>query len=241
MISQSVLTNPIPLLAIKNKNVLRQIDSYLPYSSAFEVECMQQTTFDVEAFMSIPDIMDVNCDSYEQRFRFPSGLKGLVCLYNICEQLKLNSELDPGAGIHYHVDCTDIWTQITDSYVSSSTEWILEELDTWHPEYTTRNRGYTGFGTFSGGWLKFNDLHTLEFRVGEMSFDYEVLAKRVIHANDIVRRFKTEFLTSQHKIDLENQQKELKSLREQKGSLETSRMIFTDVAKEVVKSRKIKL
>lgn len=222
MIENSILTNPIPLLAIKNPKLIKKINAYLPYSSAFEVECMQQPTFNIQAFRDIPDIMAVQCDTGEQRFRVPSGLKGLVCLYHISEQLKLNSELNPMSGIHYHCDCTDIWPLITSGH-REKVEWILKELETWNPEYTAVKTKY---------WLKFNSLQTMEYRVGEMTFEYPILAKRMIHCNDMTRRFKLGVLEGPSKLKLENLHKKLKELQTDKQDF-----IFKDVAQEIVKSR----
>lgn len=236
MIQDSIFENPIPLLNIKNSKLIAKINNYLPYSSAFEVECMQKKTFNIESFQSIPDIMNVNCDRGEQRFRVPAGLKGLVCLYNIAEQLVLNSELNPESGVHYHVDCTDIWDYITDDIVDNNAEWILKELDGWSPEYTTTGRGVWGISAYSGGWLRFNSLKTMEFRVGEMTFDYSILAKRMIHCNDIRRRFTIAVLEGSEKLELINLKKKLEDMRKSREE-ELPELSFTSVAQEVIKSR----
>lgn len=236
MIEDSIFENPIPLLNIKNSKLITKINNYLPYSSAFEVECMKKRNFNIESFTSIPDIMAVDCDSCEQRFRIPAGLKGLVCLYNIAEQLVLNSELNPESGIHYHVDCTDIWDYITDDIVDKNAEWILKELDGWSPEYTTVSRGVCGKGTLLyGGWLRFNGLKTMEFRVGEMTFDYSILARRMIHCNDIRRRFTIAALEGAEKLELVNLRKKLEDMK--KSREEAPELVFTSIAQEVIKSR----
>lgn len=226
MIEDSIFSNPLPLLAIKNTRIIQKIDAHLPYSSAFEVECRQQATFDVKCFENIPDIMDVDCDSGEQRFRVPSGLKGLVCLYRISEQLRLNSELNPLSGIHYHVDCTDIWHLKTHKHEEVGRKWILEELETWNPEYTIIKSPY---------WLKFNCLKTMEYRVGEMTFDYEILAKRMIHCNDMTRRFKILVLEGSEKLELANLKQKLEDIKKRKEEPED--FVFTDLANEVIKTR----
>lgn len=234
MIQDSMFENPIPLLNIKNSKLIAKINNYLPYSSAFEVECMMKRSFNIESFTSIPDIMAVDCDRGEQRFRVPAGLKGLVCLYNIAEQLVLNSELNPESGIHYHVDCTDIWDYITHDIVDKNVEWILKELDGWSPEYTTVSRGVSGRGhSLYGGWLRFNELKTMEFRVGEMTFDYTILAKRMIHCNDIRRRFTIAVLEGSDKLELVNLRKKLEDMKKD----EAPELVFTSVAQEVIKSR----
>lgn len=240
MIQDSIFENPIPLLNIKNSKLIAKINNYLPYSSAFEVECMQKRSFDIESFKSISDIMAVDCDRDEQRFRVPAGLKGLVCLYNIAEQLVLNSELNPESGIHYHVDCTDIWDYITGEIIESNAEWILKELDRWSPEYTTTSRGIStskqGCNIPYGGWLRFNGLKTMEFRVGEMTFDYSILAKRMIHCNDIRRRFTIAILEGPDKLELINLRKRLEDMKKSREE-EAPELVFTSVAQEVIKSR----
>ncbi len=89
--------------------------------------------------------------------------------------------------IHYHIDCTDCYRTIrnhVDSYPCEG-NWILDELDSW---------GYKGTynGRRIGGWLRANSLETLEYRCGEMTFDYQDLIKNIIHANDITKRLKKE-------------------------------------------------
>jgi hypothetical protein len=41
-----------------------------------------------------------------------------------------------------------------------------------------------------GNWVRTNPLKTVEFRMGEMTFDYEQLLKRVLHISDILKRVK---------------------------------------------------
>lgn len=197
MIMDLVYNNPLSLLVIKDKETIDYVNSLIPYSSAFEIECDivgvgdEAKSYDAsivsvhnQIFRAIPDIMDVQNDSYEQRYRIPNGLRGIICLYNISTQLKIHSLLNPHSSIHYHVDCTDTYNQEFITLVNSSENYILKELDTWlnSPEDAT-NRG-------NGSWFKLNSLQTLEFRLGEMTFDYKILLKRIMHCNTIVKKFK---------------------------------------------------
>lgn len=184
IIKESIYNSPLTLLTLNNK-YKAEIDNYLPYSTGFEIECNMLPTFKKESFTSIPNIMDVNCDSSEQRFRIPNGLVGIICLYTISERLKENSELNMGSGIHYHIDMTDCYTQMK-KMTGNNCDYVLSELDSWEYKGTYNARGIS----FSGGhnWLRFNDeFQTAEFRLGEMTFDYKVLIKRILHCNNIIR------------------------------------------------------
>lgn len=195
MITDLVFNNPLSLLVIKDKETIDYINSLIPYSSAFEIECdiINDTTRSYDnaitklhnqIFLSIPDIMSVENDSYEQRYRIPNGLRGIICLFNISSQLKINSLLNPHSSVHYHVDCTDIYNTKFAHLVKTYSNWILSELDTW------LNSPDEAVSRCEGSWYKINSLQTLEFRLGEMTFDYKILLKRIIHCNSIVKRFK---------------------------------------------------
>jgi hypothetical protein len=69
-------------------------------------------------------------------------------------------------------------------------EWILGELDKWKYDGTYNSRGISVGGYCTGGWLRHNPLGTLEFRVGNMTFDYEVILGRILSATRIVKKIK---------------------------------------------------
>lgn len=180
---------PLLLLTIKDQETIDYFNSLIPYSTGFEIECDRAENYNAQAFTAIPDIMDVNSDSYEQRYRIPNGIRGMICLYHISQQLKVHSLLNPLSSVHYHIDCTDYWKEIcaiaNGEDKKKHEEYILSELDTWlkGDTATMRNSGY---------WYKLNSLQTVEFRLGEMTFDYRILLKRIIHCNAIVTKFKIE-------------------------------------------------
>ncbi len=188
-----VTTTPLALLTIKNLKDISIINDYLPYSTGFEIECMQGKHYNVDNFKKIPDILDVINDTSEQRYRIPSGIKGFMCLYNISEQLQINSELNSLSGIHYHVDMTDCFNIITKEFILKNRDWIIKELETWNYKGTYNSKGINhnniSIGD-AGNWARFSHHSTLEFRIGEMTFDYKVLVKRIIHCNSIVKRIK---------------------------------------------------
>jgi hypothetical protein len=102
-----------PHLLLNYPDKLRSIaESYLPYDTGIEIECMLSKSYNIENFKSITNIKAVDIDREESRFRIPNGINGMVCLYDICTQLKRNHELNPLSGIHYHIDMTDIFNQL---------------------------------------------------------------------------------------------------------------------------------
>ena len=199
MLEDILYNNPLALLAIKDKQVIQQFNELIPYSTSFEIECdmvgnpTYQDTYIVlahnEVFNSIPDIISVSNDTGEQRYRIPNGIKGIICVYNISVQLKIHSLLNPLSGIHYHVDCTECYNEICSLIRrKSNTNYILSELDTWLFEGETVESGSRELGQ----WFKLNDLKTVEFRMGEMTFEYRKLIERIIHCNSMVKKFKDE-------------------------------------------------
>lgn len=185
-IEEAIYKAPLSLLSIKDEKVIKSIDNFLPYSIGMEFECEMKPTYKSIYFENIPNILDVNVDKYEQRYRIPNGLKGLICLDNICNNLREYSILDIGSSNHYHFDMTDVSsiTHSSNDFKNNNTNWIIEELITWK---STRSLSQA----YLGSWYKYNDLGTLEIRVGEPSFDYEVIVKRLIQGSNIVRKLKS--------------------------------------------------
>jgi len=178
---------PLLLLTVKDKETIDYFNNLIPYSTGFEIECNWNESYNKDNFLAIPDLMELKSDNYEQRYRIPNGIRGMICLYHISIQLKYNLLLNLGSGIHYQIDCTD-----SDSYnqlyrkqiLEKNKNWILTELDAW---------GIPGKGTMRevGYWFRYNSSHnTIEYRVGEMTFDYRILLKRIIHCNSITSRLK---------------------------------------------------
>lgn len=203
LILEIVKTNPIALLNLK-KIPVDYIDRYLPFSIGFEIECSLKTNLSIEEatnlFKDIPDIMEVIIDSSEQRFRIPNGVKGLVCLFKISKTLKETSYLNLLSGIHYHCDCTSFYDLITRNMVESNKEWILNELDSWNYK-GTYNKREINFN-LEHNWVRFQScFKTMEFRIGEMTFDYEVLIKRILHIISIVKDFKVGLTRSKEKLE----------------------------------------
>lgn len=200
-----IKTTPV-VLDVDSEDVNKVGNYYLPYSTGFEIECEQGSSFNVENFLNIPYILDVNVDSYEQRFRIPSGIKGIQCLYNISQELIKNSLLNKGSGIHYHIDFTDCFDSLNNDNIKLNSDWILKELDTWEYKGNYNSRKCQ-FNT-AHNWVRFQScFNTMEIRIGEMTFDFSLLFKRIVHANQIARKLKNSVqkdLLSAYDSDIEN-------------------------------------
>ena len=166
---------------------------YLPYITGFEIECCTQEDIPVSVFNDIPYLLANESEKDELKFKIPNGLKGLHCLSHISIFLKKYALLNPNSGIHYHIDCTDVWDLFTYSFIDKEANFILSELDTWNYK-GTYNKRKSEFSA-NRNWTRFkNSTNTMEFRIGEMTFDYELLFKRITHCNSIVRTLKDKLL-----------------------------------------------
>lgn len=190
-IDDLIKSSPLSLDETEDVNILSWY--YLPYSTGFEVETSLKGGHNKEDFTLINNILEADVNDYgEQRFRIPNGIKGLKCLYEISIALKRNALFNTGSGIHYHIDFSDYYDLLTTEHIEKYSEWILNELDTWNYQGTYNPRKCV-FSP-SRNWVRFKEsTQTMEFRIGEMTFDYELLFKRISHCNDIVRKVKEEF------------------------------------------------
>lgn len=187
-------------LDINDSDVNKVADYLLPFSTGFEIECFYGKKYNVDNFTAIENIMEVRNDKGEQRYRIPSGLMGLRCLYDISYQLKFNCERSD-SGIHYQVDCTEWWDKLYNAkdyhynkILEPYKENILLELDTWQYQGSYNKR--------DSNWYRLNsDFKTIEFRIGEMTFDYPVLFNRIIHCNAIVDYLKNQIIGNYLKLN----------------------------------------
>ena len=190
-INIDTILKTIPLaLDVEDKIVQKLALFYFPYSVGFEIETI---TSDIRIFDEIPYLIENKSSTSELRFRIPNGIKGIQCLFNISIYLKKYAELNPDSGIHYHIDCTDVYDLFTPNFINDYSEYILTELDKWKYKGTYNPR----LCVFSGSrnWVRFKDtLKTMEIRIGEMTFDYELLFERIRHSSEIVKTLKDKLL-----------------------------------------------
>ncbi len=215
-IEKILRSNPIFLKDTVEIN--KVADILLPYSTGIEIECDKRDDYDENDFKSIPDIMDVQTDSREQRYRIPSGLKGFKCLFNIYEALKENSIPNKDAGHHFHIDFTDSWKYINRRSTDYVKEYILSELDKWKYKGTYNHR--------ESNWIKWQDyFKTLEIRVCDMSFDYSYILNKILHCQEIAKKVKLDLRL----FALNNQEKHKNQNTKEKE--------FN--AEEIIKQRKV--
>lgn len=188
-INSIIATNPL-LLNSRDAQVIKVGNHYLPYSTGIEIECTMKNGFNEESFRDIEGLLSCDVNKYsEQRFRIDNGINGLKALRIISDNMIKEGLLNEDSGIHYHIDCTDAYDTFTHENVESNKDWMLEELDTWNYKgsYNKRDVSFT----MSANWIRFQpSFKTMEFRLGEMTFSYPLLFKRIVHANSIVKRYK---------------------------------------------------
>lgn len=194
MVRDSVKRCPLPLLHLQDKKLLEYAEKMLPYSTGIEIECSSRfNSFTTNNIFKerIPELLEVDCCNNEMRFRIPKGIKGLIVLYKVSETLKDACLLNPKSGIHYHVDFTDVskkdFVKIYNAH-EGRFSWILKSLKSWN--YTGRFNEWEICSTKKA--VKFHSHYqTVEFRIGEMTFDYELLIKRIVHCQNICRSLKS--------------------------------------------------
>ena len=190
-INIDTILKTIPLaLDVEDKIVQELALFYFPYSVGFEIETNTQN---IRIFDEIPYLIANTSSVNELRFRIPNGIKGIQCLFNISIYLKKYAELNPQSGIHYHINCTDVYNLFTSDFINNHSDYILTESDKWKYQGTYNPRKCV-FSS-SRNWVRFKDtLKTMEIRIGEMTFDYELLFERIRHSSEIVKTLKDKLL-----------------------------------------------
>ena len=186
-LQRAIFEAPEVLKAIKNPTAIEYLNKLLPRRVGFEIECFKKNNFNINDFKSIPNIVDVDVDEFEQRFSIPPGVDGFVCLWNISNALIKNSQLNPDSGVHYHIDISKEYEFISDLIKKNDLiekNEILSELESWDYKGTYNRKEIDS----SFSWIRLNSLKTLEFRIGEMTFNYEILLKRILHASKLTMR-----------------------------------------------------
>ena len=205
MVRDAVRQCPLPLLGIKGH---KYIDSLLPYSTGIEISIHTDFLKDIYGFFNPNIKRDIERDiennfnllafdfiSNELKFRIKPGVEGMVSLYNMCEFLKKYAAINPSdkAGNHYHIDCSEMksFHYFRESTLSMNTDWILESLLSWN--YKGSYNPYSVTKDKKGVVSFRSDYRTIEFRLGETTFDYSLMIKRIIHAQNIVKRMKSDY------------------------------------------------
>ena len=127
----------------------------------------------------------------EHRISIPN-YTGLYGLYKVLELMKEHCIPNPASGIHIHVDFSKL-SHLNPAYnandylfVKKIIDPLLDEVGHIFREDLTRltDKEY-------GNWIKFNipnDTLTLEFRLGDMTFDYETIVGWMIKCNSFTKK-----------------------------------------------------
>lgn len=239
MLKEAIFQFPSTLKGINNPLATDLINYYLPYSTGFEVECNSLDTFNINDFNKIDNIMEVECDFNEKRFRIPNGLNGLICLYDICDALIDNCSLNMGSGIHYHIDMTDVWDKgVNKEFVDKVNDYIIGQLTKWETAKVIDNYAKCRYN--DRAWVNFQpDFKTCEIRIGEMTFSYQEILKRIIDANRIVRNVKSVLI----KIPDANRIEKLEAQLAELSKIEEDRSIIPsqEIMQNITNNRIIKI
>lgn len=193
-----IISNTPEVLDSDDPDVIEAGIYYLPYSTGFEMEFDNNGELTSDMFTDL-NLLDLDINDSEQRFRIDNGIIGLKQLSGISRILRKYAIFSDYSGIHYHIDCTDKYNQFTCKNVNDNWEWIQNELIHWEYGGNYNKQGYCGIynkqndepNKYNGSWLRFNSqFKTMEYRIGNMTFDYRVLFKRIVHANYITKTLK---------------------------------------------------
>lgn len=192
MVKDAVKQCPLPLSNLTEPKLIAFANSFMPRSVGIEIEC---ACINSNPFINIPGLMVFEPSDLEQRFRFEPGIIGMNALYTVSDLLKTHYGLNPDSGIHYHIDFTDKFDQLSnkhipygDAYEITELNWMLKGIKNWN--YTGRYN-HPVVGTDQNQIRLHQYYKTIEFRTGEMTFDYPILIKRIITASRIVEKLAT--------------------------------------------------
>lgn len=191
--------NPYEIQSNKEANLL------LPYSIGIEIECSKNPEKEnsiYDSIETIPYLMEYNTpNDTENKFRIPNGKEGLICLYEISNYCKENLLLNDASGIHYHVDCTDWMDDVKKHEISENiSDYILNELDSWNYKGKFNKRNIAWNKKLNWVNIRSNTFKTIEYRIGEMTFDYSTLLKKIVHVSMLTQIFKSHFTNDKNLI-----------------------------------------
>lgn len=211
MIKDAVRQCPLSLVNIQGHSYVNNI---LPYSTGIEMSIESTPFFDESIYKNFKNkpvtrylgnimeiiktefnLIDCDIDSNESKFRIKPGIEGMISLYNLCEFLKQYAIFNPSdkAGNHYHIDCSEIdsFWEFSSFITLTNNEWALDSLKSWNYKGSYNPYRIT---SRKDGVISFRErFSTIEFRLGESSFDYSLIIKRIIHAQNIVKKLKQQY------------------------------------------------
>lgn len=208
MVKGLVMTNPLPLMSedrlVYSKgitdNLVRYINSIFTRDIGIEIEAILRFDYTIDEFYEAWNNANLVCsedsDANEIRIRLnfydDSISRCLIDLYLGLEIIKKYYKLNMRSGIHYHVDCPKIFSNpdifYDDNIVSNQHEWIFKALSSWnYNEVRGGNARMISIAKWSQVRIH-KKYKTLEYRIGEMTFDYSLILKRIVHVTNITNK-----------------------------------------------------
>lgn len=194
LMREGIQSSPTSLLLLpeKLKNIVR---NQFPYDVGLEFECKQDEKMDISLLKKADPSIEISCDYGEVRFRLKgNSLNQPIHLELQLEELKRYFHPNPSSGIHYHIDCTDVDDFLKFTFFvrhNVGEDYILNQLKSWN--YTgTFNRWEVSDNKMVAVRLH-HQYKTIEFRIGDFSFDYKTIVNKILHCQAIVKDLKTRY------------------------------------------------
>jgi hypothetical protein len=119
----------------------------------------------------------------------PYQLKGL---YRLLSEFKKYCEIPIDGGIHIHVDISNYYSNKNNKLLVGYINKRLDEVESIFPKYTgTYNKREVGLCR-KGTYVNISYLHTVEFRIAPLTFDYTELLTWIVKCNKFVAKAITE-------------------------------------------------
>jgi hypothetical protein len=117
VVRELVKTNPLALSLVKEERLLEQAKGLITRTCGIEVEVLNFESVMVNGMMTSAEqrlnepythVIHTSHDYQEKRFKFDTGIKGLMGIQEACARLKECCYHNEVAGIHYNTDISDI-------------------------------------------------------------------------------------------------------------------------------------
>lgn len=182
--------------------------SMIPYQFGLEIEC--SPVRECPPMFKNKGCLDESVSSREARFRIIPGADGMKTLFELCNHLKEHYHPNPQGALHIHVDSrekgfiggfftgNDYSKKLSDKDFCES---ILSKLDDvgYIRSYNSRLVTYV---TSAATWVRFQDTkQTIEYRIFDVSFEYEDLVKSVIKAQKVTKFIKSQIASKSKYIN----------------------------------------
>ena len=179
----------------------------IPFRSSIEIECKKSLSRNLNKenrdLIRRYDIYNYSDDKNSNQSNYYSEHRISIInysqasgLYKVLFDMKKYCELNPGSGIHIHIDANKIanhhfldansknFVKVKE-FLESKLDSLEEIFGKYEGEY---NRKEVEFES-KGSWInvRYSRLHSIEFRIAPMTFEYETIIKWIVECNKIVK------------------------------------------------------